>query len=623
MSWLERQWNASPVVRAVRRPTSPAPMAPLRQTRLDRVLNWVSPSWGAKRIATRMWLQAVQAYYDGADIGRRGASLRRRQGDPNVITATSLPTLREHSRDLVRNNAHARRASEAIVANVIGRGILPHFVRNGKRAEDLERLADAHLETTLCDADGRHTYGGLQSLAKQTTVDSGEALIRRRWRRAGDRLPVPVQFQVLEPDFLDHTKDGPVEGGGYIVQGVEFDAIGRRRQYWLYDEHPGGRRWRSIQSHPVPAHDIAHVYRMDRPGQVRGVPWAAPVILAHADFHDYEDAQLVRQKIAACFAAFITEPFDTAGGLPNTARRDDDGRIIDSFEPGMVERLLPGQEVSFGNPPRVEGYGEYSNITLHKIAMGWGVSYEVLSGDLRGVNFSSGKMGRIEFERNIDRWREHIVYPQICGPLMAWWLEAAALTGANVAGVSVRHVAPRREMIDPPREGRAERDMIRAGQKTLYEVIRERGRDPEKHLKEIQEGWKLVDELGIILDSDPRTRTNAGLTTQEAAEAARQNGDDEAAAIANLLEQLEGTLARDSHAQSNGDGQVDEAPIEELRDLLLGRLELIEAELRTNRAPVVVAPPRAGRRVVTFKRDDDGAVVGAEVADADAEASEE
>jgi len=30
--------------------------------------------------------------------------------------------------------------------------------------------------------------------------------------------------------------------------------------------------------------------------------------------------------------------------------------LIDAFEPGMIERLLPGQKVSFGTPPSVEGY---------------------------------------------------------------------------------------------------------------------------------------------------------------------------------------------------------------------------------------------------------------------------
>ncbi|MFW6198507.1 MAG: phage portal protein, partial [Acidobacteriota bacterium] len=273
---------------------------------LDRAIAAVSPGWAARRERARLLkkrLEQARAYYDGATRGRRGSSFRDRTAAPDVIARDTLSRLRTRSRDLIRNNAYARRAREAIVSNTIGTGVTPQFTRDGEPAEELEELKRGCLESTEIDADGRHTYRGLQSLAFNAMVESGEVLIRRRRRRLDDGLHCPVQFQLLEPDFLDTSKDGPTETGGKIVQGVEFDAIGRRRAYWLYDEHPGSRRV-SLKSRPIPARDIIHIYRQERPGQVRGIPWSAPVLLRLADFDDYEDAQLIRQKIAACFAAF-------------------------------------------------------------------------------------------------------------------------------------------------------------------------------------------------------------------------------------------------------------------------------------------------------------------------------
>jgi lambda family phage portal protein len=338
-------------------------------------------------------------------------------------------------------------------------------------------------------------------------VSAGEVLVRRRWRRLDDGWAVPVQFQVLEPDYLDDTKDGPITGGGVIHQGVEYDALGRIRAYWLLREHPGGR-FKSGASRPIPARDVIHSFRLDRPGQARGIPWGAPVVLAHADFGDYEDAQRVRQKIAACWAAFITEEFE-GPGLSNSTREEDDD-LIDSFEPGMIERLLPGQSVTFAEPPGVGGYRDFSDITLHKIAAGWGISYEMLTGDLRGVNFSSGKMGRLETQRNIDRWQQLLVIPQIVEPMTHWWLEAVALTGVAIEGVTARHVAAKHEMIDPTREFRSERDAIRAGQRTLTEALLARGRDPEEHFREYAEDMRRLDRLGVIIESDVRQRTSQG-----------------------------------------------------------------------------------------------------------------
>jgi lambda family phage portal protein len=475
---------------------------------IDRAIAAISPGWAARRLRARVAL----AYYDGATTGRRGASIRRSNADANVIGYAQLGKLRTGTRDLVRNNAHAKRAVEAIVSNTVGEGITPHFMRGTKRAEDVEALAKRHLHTKLCDSDGLLTYGGLQALALRSVAEGGDVIIRRRWRRPSDGLPVPVQFQVLEGDYLDDSKDGPTGNGGRIIQGVEFDAIGRRVAYWLYRDHPGGRM-HTGESRRVPASDIAHVYRVDRPGQVRGIPWGAAVLLAHADFHDYEDAQLMRQKIAACFAAFIEEPFDN--GLPGTVEEDDDGNLIDSIEPGMVERLPAGTKVSFGEPPAVEGYGEYSKVSLRKIAMGWGTSYEALTGDLENVNFSSGKMGRLEFQKNIDAWRSLMLFPQLCDTVTGWWLEALALMGENVEGVTVGHVAPRHALVDPTKEWPAQRNAIRAGLKTLSQTIRESGRDPAEHLREYAEDMRLLDELEIVLDSDPRYRTNAGLGVAE------------------------------------------------------------------------------------------------------------
>jgi len=467
---------------------------------LDRVISWVSPTWGYKRLAAKAATRAARAYYDGATSTRRGASIRRSGADANVVSYRDLNRLRTGARDLKRNNPHARRGIEAIVSNVVGKGIAPMFVRDGARADDIRALAKDHLETTECDTEGRNTYAGIQSLAMETIVSSGGVLIRRRFRRSSDPISVPLQFQVLEPDYLDESKDGPTENGGQIIQGVEYDPIGRIRGYWLFRDHPGSRRL-TMRSDFVSAIEVAHVFRTDRPGQARGIPWLAPVMLRIQDFADYEEAQLVRQKIAACFAGFITENYSAGLGAPFGATENEDGEIIDTIEPGIMERLPPGTDVSFADPPSVEGYGDYSKTSLRSIAAGLGISYEALTGDLENVNFSSGKMGRLEFQRNIERWQTLMLIPQLCDKLMGWWLEAVALQGGRVEDVDVRHVVPQVGQIDPTREGPADIKEIKGGTKTLFQVIRERGRDPVEHLREWKEANDLLEELGISLSS--------------------------------------------------------------------------------------------------------------------------
>jgi lambda family phage portal protein len=412
--------------------------------------------------------------------------------------------------DLVRNNPHAARGVEAIVSNVFGAGIVPRFKRGRETATELDELARETLDSTSIDVTGRLDVYGLQALMGQTVVQSGEALVRRIWTRDSK---FPVQFQLLEPDHIDSSRDTlRAEGGGRIIQGVEFDRLGRRVRYWLYPDHPGGRM-SSAQSVPVKAADVAHVYRMERPGQVRGIPWLAPVMLRMADFSDYEEAQLLRQKIAACFVGFKSDPIDSVAPAQQPASDD-----LEEMEPGLIYRTGSGSTVTFAQPHPITDYKDYSRVSLRAIAAGLGISHEALTGDLEGVNFTSGRMGRLEMERNISRWRWHTFIPQGCDVMVRWWLEGAALLGHDVDGVTVKHTAPPREMISPEREVPSRTAMMRSGQTSLAEIAAERGLDLEELLDEIKEGLDMLDARGIVLDSDPRRTSAAGLTQARAGE---------------------------------------------------------------------------------------------------------
>jgi capsid protein len=60
----------------------------------------------------------------------------------------------------------------------------------------------------------------------------------------------------------------------------------------------------------------------------------------------------------------------------------------------------------------------------------------------------------------------------------------------------------------------------------LAEIAAEGGRDLDEHLDEIQEGFRMLDERGIVLDSDPRWTTGAGLA-QEPSDSLEEDEEDE------------------------------------------------------------------------------------------------
>jgi lambda family phage portal protein len=483
----------------------------------DSIISFFSPRAAYRRKQYRNALAIVdkKRKYEGASKGRRLGPWRTGSTSANTENSNAIETLRNRARDMVRNNSYAARAVSVIASNVVGKGILPNLV--GETDAGTEELRAAWqrwaAKPANFDLDCCIDFNGMQSLIMRSVVESGEVLVRRR-RVDPSESPFGIKLQVLEADHLatNHTVLNS-ENGNRIIQGVEVDENGCPVAYHLYKNHPGGTGAETtaatvLQTERVPADDIAHVFLKRRPGQVRDVTWFANVMVRLRELDEFEDAELVRQKVAACFAAFIEDiepPEDMSSG---------DEFDLEKLEPGIIEHLPPGKRITFGTPPmpQSDSYKFFVSSQLRAIAAGLGVSYEALSGDLSEVNFSSARMGWLEFQRNIDVWRWNLLIPQFNDRVLGWFLESVSIAiGATLAeGVTNTWTAPRREMIDPTKEVPAKIKAIRAGIETLSDSIRQTGKEPGAHLAELAADNRAVDELGLVLDSDPRKVTASG-----------------------------------------------------------------------------------------------------------------
>jgi lambda family phage portal protein len=464
---------------------------------LDRAIAAISPTWAQKRAAARQ----VLAHYAAAGYGPRQKGWRADPAD-----ATGAAARRERlayiSRDMIRNTPYAARIRDVITNNVVGDGIIPKIrAPKAMQRQGLD-LIERHFDTPAIDAAGRLNLYGLQRLAMSTIVESGEVLIRLRRRQLSDGLPLPFQLQVLEPDHFDTTRTGELPNGNELREGIEFDRLGRRVAYHLWQEHPGKAtgviRAARVQSRRVPADQVLHVYRLDRAEQIRGVPWMAAVALNLQDLGDYMDAELMRQKIAACFAAFRTSM--------DGAVDEDGANLAGTLRPGAIMQLAPGEDIKFGTPPLTNGISEFPRMVLQSVAAGVGITYESLVGDLSNVNFSSARMGRTEMDRMVNSWQWTMMIPQMMQPIGRWFLDAWVLQSGSprVSDARVEWVPPHRILVDPTREVPALRDQVRAGFKSRQAVIRELGFDPERLIEEQIEDRESADAAELQFDSDPR-----------------------------------------------------------------------------------------------------------------------
>ena len=478
----------------------------------DNFLAAVNPQAALRRERARLQMDALRRY-EGASRGRRAENWLTSGTSADAASAQDLRLLRDRSRDLVRNNPFAAKAVQVIVSNTVGTGIVAQAQaqRSRRRSQQMTDVWSAWAnDPQQCDWEGRLDFAGIQALATRAIVESGEVLIRRR-TRSGQR--VPLQLQVMEPDFIDTTRDSSLDNGGLIRQGIEYDSTGRRAAYWLFDEHPGENHLRmtNFTSSRVPAEQIIHCFRRDRPHQSRGIPWAAPVMLTLRDLDDYSSAQILKQKISACFAGFVVDTEAADAGL--------DGEIFDRLEPGALELLPPGKDIRFASPPSVGEFDKVSRELLLQVASGFGITYESLTGDLNQTSFSSGRMGWLEFHRNIEQWRWQMLIPQMLNPIWNWFVAAGAVNGVRAEGVVAHWTPPRRELIDPAKEIQATKDAVRSGFMSLSEAQREFGYDPEEVITEIAQDNERLDDLGVILDTDARkVAANGNLHAQPASD---------------------------------------------------------------------------------------------------------
>ena len=491
---------------------------------IDDVIGFFSPMAGFKRRQARMALNLTRSY-EGAKTGRRTDGWTTPSTSANTEIYVAGRRLRDRARDIVRNNPYGKKARRIFSDNFVGKGITARARATAGLNKQIMKAWNKWVSE--CDYDGNCDFYGLQAMIVRALFESGECFVRYRDRVSTDDNSVPMQLQVLEADFLDLTKNYELpDMAGYIRQGIEFDRNGKRVAYWMWPVHPGDTImvWPTLSSVRIPADQILHIFEKDRPGQIRGVTSFASVINRLKDLDDYDDAELWRKKIESCFAAFVIQNSGAEGpvlgNIASTGAGDATNpqpNRVETFRPGMIEYLKPGEDVRFGNPTSDANYPSYQRVQLHAIAAGLGITYEQLTGDLSQVNYSSLRAGLLEFRRSIETLRWQVFIPMFCTPVWKRFIDRAFIAGLiSKVDYSVSWTPPKFEMIDPLKDAQADTWMMRNGTLTLREAIANRGFDPDEQIEEIASTNALLDEKEITLDCDPRKITQAGISQPSA-----------------------------------------------------------------------------------------------------------
>ena len=105
----------------------------------------------------------------------------------------------------------------------------------------------------------------------------------------------------------------PGQNQNQIIQGIEVNQQGRPVAYYLLKNNPtdmptlfGKPTTREYEV--VSANDVIHIYKTDRPNQVRGASWMASVMIHMLMLNRYERAEMAAAEMSAKKIGFYTTP---------------------------------------------------------------------------------------------------------------------------------------------------------------------------------------------------------------------------------------------------------------------------------------------------------------------------
>ena len=478
---------------------------------LERAVAAVNPHWGLRRLSHKLALDEARTAlrnYDAARRDRRTAGWRATGGSANAEIGPALDTIRRRTRDMIRNNEWAANGHRKLTAHIVGTGFTMRPAAATPKATKKKAVECWSEFVETCDPSGQSDFNGFQAQSVGEVVAGGAAFLRWYVRPPEWNLRVPIQCEALEHDYLD-TRKNEANDERIIVNGVEYDHFGRRVAYWFFPHHPGevsvlsrGR----FQSERVPASEVDHIFRVDRPGQVTGVPWFAPLLLRLRDVSEYEEAEQIRKKIAACFTVVVTRGDTGASNLvqANQQAKDEQGRRIEKIAPGLISYLNQGDGIVTATPPADTGHVDHMTWQLMAAAAGLGLTFAQMTGNLKGVNYSSLREGKLDFWQVLDQWQWLMVAPQLCNK--AWRRVMAASAGRG--GVPTPHIGldvtpPKRPWVDPLKDAKAEENEMVNGLETWSDKVSARGYDPDEQIEKLKRDRERLAEVGIVIGQTP------------------------------------------------------------------------------------------------------------------------
>jgi lambda family phage portal protein len=418
----------------------------------DRAVELWDPVRARARFASRVQMAALSGGYTGASKGKRTLAGMQvsKGGTADQDLLGDLPTLRDRTRHLVRNQPLAGGALNTVCTNVVGTGLmLESQIDRGVLGMTDEQAAEwqrgAEREFTLwcgtpeCDVTRTQDFWELQDLAFRSTLESGDIFALLPYvKRPGDTYGLKVQL--VEGDRVRDPVTRPKDAN--LAGGIEHDSYGAPVAAHIARQKPGERFSFGGPSDRVAffgengRRNVLHLFERRRPGQSRGAPYLASVIEPLYQLGRYTEAEIDAAVVSGLFAVFVKSagtglsPLESAvsGAAPSASGDAPQAAWDGKLTSGLVADLAPGEDIVSANPGRPnQAFDPFVQAVLRQIGAGLELPFEILIKHYTS-SYSAARAAILEAWRFYRKKRVWLA-SRFCQPVYETFLEEAIALG--------------------------------------------------------------------------------------------------------------------------------------------------------------------------------------------------
>lgn len=453
---------------------------------------------GSRGLFVARWPGRLGAKYDAAATNEDN---RRHWANADHLSADAAASpdvrriLRSRSRYEVANNAFARGLVLTLANDVIGTGPRLQMLTDDPEANNLIEREFVRWARSIDLAGKLRTMRTAQG-------ESGEvfAILQTNPRV---RSSVKLDLRLIEADQV--TTPRPAVANDRLVDGIVFDELGNVVEYHVLRRHPGDAGpWTPIAADydAMPAEQVVHLFRADRPGQHRGIPELTPALPLFALLRRYRLAVLTAAETAASFALPIYTDMPPNGEADALEPMD-----LFEYERGLGMVLPQGwkpAQIKAEHPST--NHVEFIQSVWAEIVRCVVMPYIIASGDSSKSNYASGRLDRQTYHKAVRIDQEHIGLVVMDRILQAWLDEAVLIEGYLPQSLRTADVLERFdhqwfwdgfEHVDPAKEANAQATRLANHTTTLAAEWARQGLDYEIQLRQRAREMALLRELGI------------------------------------------------------------------------------------------------------------------------------